>query len=86
MAHPSHYHQTLSPAPSYHRRVPVDPCPIDPEDHAERYCRNEMPEEEAKEFELHCKGCPQCAAILAQEMFVAAMMRAARRAQPPEKV
>jgi hypothetical protein len=90
MVNPSHYHQTLSPAPTppYHHVVPVDPfdpCPPDPEGCAERYCRSQIPEEEAREFEQHCKGCPQCAAILAQEMFVTAMMRAARRAQSPEK-
>ena len=73
-------------APFYHPQVPVDPCPIDPEGCAERYCRSEMPEEEAREFERHCEGCSQCAALLGQEVFITAMMRAARRAQPPEKV
>jgi hypothetical protein len=38
-----------------------------------------MLKEEAVEFERHCEGCPQCAAILAQELFVTAMIRAARR-------
>jgi hypothetical protein len=45
-----------------------------------------MPEEEAREFERHCEGCSQCAALLGRELFITAVMRAARRVQPPEKV
>jgi hypothetical protein len=45
-----------------------------------------MSKEEAAELERHCEGCPRCAAILAQELFVRAMMRASRRVPPPEKL
>jgi hypothetical protein len=45
-----------------------------------------MAEEEAAEFERHCARCPQCAAVRVRELFVSAMMRAARRVPPPEEV
>jgi hypothetical protein len=66
--------------------VRVDSCLRDPEDSAERYFRNEMPEEEAKDFERHCDACPHCAAILTQELLVMAMIRTAGVERPSAEV
>lgn len=67
-------------APVYYRLVPDRQCPLAPEDCAERYCRNEMPEAEAKEFEQHCDACARCNAILVRELAIMGMVRAAARA------
>jgi hypothetical protein len=83
MGNPSHYLQTLSPAPTppYHHVVPVDPCPLDPEDSAERYCLNRMPLDEATKFAEHFAACPRCAAILDREIAVMFLVRAAGQPQ-----
>jgi hypothetical protein len=64
--------------------VPVDQCPLDPEDCVERYCRNQMPEAEAKEFEQHCDACDRCKLILVKELAIMGMVRAAGRAWTPK--
>jgi hypothetical protein len=59
--------------------VDPDRCPYDPEDSAERYCLRRMGADEATVFAAHCGTCASCAALLAREVEIVGLMRAAER-------
>jgi hypothetical protein len=39
----------------------VSPCPPNPDDLADDYCRDRLSDEAAAIFEEHCAACPECA-------------------------
>jgi hypothetical protein len=63
--------------------ISLVPCPKDPEETAEAYCKGKLSDAEADAFEAHCSECRKCARALSDEALIVGMMRAvrARRSQ-----
>jgi putative zinc finger protein len=61
-------------------------CPNDPEDVAERYCMDTLPQADREVFERHVQGCRPCASVLRDtQAYVEAMRDAAQEIRKREK-
>ena len=61
-------------------------CPNDPEDVAERYSMNTLPQADRDAFDRHVKLCHPCARLLRDtKAYVEAMREAAREIREREK-
>ncbi len=62
----------------------MSPCPPDPEETAEAYCRDRLSPEDAKAYEDHYLGCPHCLRMLeTAQAFIRAMKAAAWEPRKP---